>query len=344
MKTQKKIVYYSYLAHQAYADVIATRGDVSLDGVDHTTAQAQADQLFADAHVFQIPATRGDVPAYYRADAALLARCPQLLVVSSSGAGYDTVDVDDCTRAGIIVVNQAGGNREAVAEHALAMMLTLSKKVIQSDRAMRRAVIHDRTAFMGNDLKDKTVGIVGLGAIGTRLADMCRAAFQMRVLAHDPFLAPEAFAAHGATSVALETLIAESDFVSLNCPLTAETRHLFGARAFALMKPSAYFITTARGGIHDEAALAEALTAGTIAGAGLDVWETEPPLPEHPLMAFDNVLVSCHTAGVTHEARRTIATIAAEQVLELLDGRQGSRVLNPEAWDRFSARRAALFM
>ena len=137
----------------------------------------------------------------------------------------------------------------------------------------------------------------------TRVAQLCRGLFNMRVLAYDPYLTAEQVKARGAEQVALDDLLRESDFVSVNCPLTAETRRMMDARAFGLMKPEAYFVTTARGFIHDEAALAEALAAKRIAGAGLDVWEDEPPPPDHPLMQFDNVLLSPHTAGVTRESR-----------------------------------------
>jgi D-3-phosphoglycerate dehydrogenase len=133
-------------------------------------------------------------------------------------------------------------------------------------------------------------------------------------------------------------LLQRADYVSVNCPLTAETRGMIGARQYALMQPHAYFITTARGFIHDEAALAEALREKRIAGAGVDVWAKEPPPPEHPLLQFDNVIASQHTAGVTHEARAHIATIAAEQLLEIFAGKRPPRLINPEAWPAFARR------
>jgi D-3-phosphoglycerate dehydrogenase len=164
----------------------------------------------------------------------------------------------------------------------------------------------------------------------------------MRVLAYDPYLSAEQIAAKGAEKVAtLDELLRVADYVSVNCPHTAETRGMMGAAQFAMMQPHAYFITTARGGIHDEDALAAALTAGQVAGAGLDVWEEEPPPSDHPLMRFDNVLVSPHTAGITRQSRHNIAKIAAEQMLDILDGKKPSRLLNPEVWpvyrERFSA-------
>ena len=160
----------------------------------------------------------------------------------------------------------------------------------------------------------------------------------MRVLAYDPYLTAAQCEARHATKVGLEELLANGDFVSINCPLNAETRGMIGAAQFALMRPTAYFISTARGHIHDEAALAAALTKRAIAGAGLDVWATEPPPIEHPLLAFDNVLVSPHTAGVTKETRHNMGKIAAAQVLDAIDGKPVKRVVNPQVWPHYARR------
>jgi D-3-phosphoglycerate dehydrogenase len=165
----------------------------------------------------------------------------------------------------------------------------------------------------------------------------------MRILAYDPLVTSDYMMAHGAEPVSLQALLHTSDFVSLHCPLTTATEGLMSADAFAMMQPHAYFITTARGSIHDETALVAALRDGKIAGAGLDVWSKEPPAPNHPLLGFDNVIVSSHTAGVTHEARQNIATVAAEQIIDLFDGVRAPRILNPEVWDVFSERLERMF-
>jgi len=163
------------------------------------------------------------------------------------------------------------------------------------------------------------------------------------VLAYDPYLSACEISARGAAKVELDDLLRRSDYVSINCPLTQESRGMFGAREFSLMQPHAYFITTARGFIHDEDALLAALKDKLIAGAGLDVWSKEPPPPEHPLLQLDNVLASPHTAGVTREARQNMGRIAAEQILDALDGKRPSRIINPEVWPRYSERFARTF-
>jgi D-3-phosphoglycerate dehydrogenase / 2-oxoglutarate reductase len=160
----------------------------------------------------------------------------------------------------------------------------------------------------------------------------------MKVLAYDPYLSAAEIAARGGEKVELDDLLRRSDYVSINCPLTRENRGMIGAKQFALMQPHAFFITTARGFIHDEDALLQALKEKRIAGAGLDVWSKEPPPPEHPLLQFDNVLASPHTAGVTREARENMGRIAAEQVLDTLDGKRPPRIINPEVWPRYAKR------
>jgi D-3-phosphoglycerate dehydrogenase len=258
--------------------------------------------------------------------------------VSTSGAGYDTVDVKDCTEAGVLVVNQTGGNAEAVAAHVVAMMLMLSKQIIQTNHALRRGTMRDRAAFMGNDVQGRTIGIVGLGNVGRRVAELCRGLFAMQVIACDPYLDADTIKTRGAAKVTLDELLRRADFVSINCPLDDGTRGMIGAREFALMQPHAFFITTARGFIHDERALAEALRSKQIAGAGIDVWDKEPPPPDHPLLQFDNVVASPHTAGVTREARANMGRIAAEQLIMTLDGKRPPRIVNPQVWPAYAKR------
>jgi D-3-phosphoglycerate dehydrogenase len=218
------------------------------------------------------------------------------------------------------------------------MLLTLSKRIVEADRRLRRQRDVNRNDLIGTEAQARTIGIVGLGHVGRRVAELCNGLLGMTILAYDPYLSAEEIAARGGKKVALEELLRRSDYVSINCPLTPETRGMIGAREFSLMQPHAYFITTARGFIHDEDALLRAIKENRIAGAGLDVWSKEPPPPDHPLLQFDNVLASPHTAGVTREARRNMGRIAAEQLLDALDGKRPPRLINPEVWPHYSER------
>ncbi len=334
----KRVFYVKYLAHNGYADVVRSRPDVRLDKLENEAPDHLAAPVLAEAHAYQIGSARDEIAPKYYAHRELLARTPNLLLVSTHGAGYDTVDVRACTEAGVLVVNQSGGNAESVAEHVLAMLLTLSKRIMETDRAMRSEAHIERNDFMGTEALGKTIGIVGLGNIGRRVTELCRGLLRMRVLAYDPYLSSETISARGAEKVELDELLRRADYVSISCPLTDETRAMIGRREYALMQPHAYFITTARGFIHDEDALLDALRNKKIAGAGLDVWAKEPPPRDHPLMRFENVLVSPHTAGVTKEARRNMGRIAAEQLLDTLDGKRPPRIVNPEVWPRYVQR------
>jgi D-3-phosphoglycerate dehydrogenase / 2-oxoglutarate reductase len=340
----KNVFYVKYLADEAiYTQIVGEESSIALTRLENESPASVASPVLAAAHGYQVGASRDELARHFHVTDELLAQCPKLLVVSSNGAGYDTVDVEACTRAGVMVVNQAGGNAQSVAEHALGMMLSLSKRIVEVDKALRREGTFERTAYKGVEVFGKTVGIIGIGHVGSKLAGMCRSALGMTVLAYDPFLGDNEIAARGARKVELEQLLKASDFVSINCPLTAESRGMIGEAQLALMKPSAMLITTARGSIHDEVALEEALRAKKIAGAGLDVWEKEPPPADHPLMAFDNVFVSPHTAGVTNDARRHMARIAAEQMIATLKGERPPRLVNPEVWPAYAKRFAKEF-
>jgi D-3-phosphoglycerate dehydrogenase len=334
----KRVFYVKYLPHQVYVDILQARPDVRLDRLENEVAEEVAAPILSAAHAYQVGAARDELAKHFHVDQDLLRRAPNLLIVSSNGAGYDPVDVEACTASGVLVVNQSGGNAHSVAEHALGMLITLSKRILEADRALRRDSNINRNALMGSEVQGKTIGIVGLGNVGRRIAELCKGLLGMKVLAYDPYLTATEMAARGGEKVELDELLRRSDFVSISCPLTKESRGMIGAREFGLMQKHAYFITTARGFIHDEEALVEALRNRSIAGAGLDVWAKEPPPPDHPLLQFDNVLASPHTAGVTKEARANMGRIAAEQLLDALDGKRPPRIINPEAWPRYVAR------
>ena len=334
----KRVFYVKYLPNEIYSNILRARPDVRLDRLENDSPDEISAPILAAAHAYQIGAARDELAKHFHVDQDLLRRAPNLLIVSSNGAGFDPVDVEACTEAGVLVVNQSGGNANSVAEHALGMLLTLSKRILEADRALRREAIVNRNALMGTEAQGKTIGIVGLGSVGRRIAELCKGLLHMKVLAYDPYLTASEMAARGGEKVELDELLRRSDYVSISCPLTRDNRGMIGAREFALMQPHAYFITTARGFIHDEAALADALRNKRIAGAGLDVWAKEPPPPDHPLLQFDNVLASPHTAGVTKEARINMGRIAAEQLLDALDGKRPPRLINPEVWPHYVTR------
>jgi D-3-phosphoglycerate dehydrogenase len=339
----KRVFYVKYLAHPIYADMLRARSDVRLDRLENESAEEAFAPVLREAHAYQIGAARDELAPHFHVHADLLRRAPNLLIVSSNGAGFDPVDVEACTAAGVLVVNQSGGNAHSVAEHTLGMMLTLSKRIIESDRRLRRDPDVNRNDLMGTEVQGRTLGIVGIGNVGRRIAELCKGLLGMKVLAYDPYLSGEEIASRGAEKVELDDLLRRSDYVSINCPLTKESRGMIGGREFSLMQKHAYFVTTARGFIHDEAALEDALRNRRIAGAGLDVWSREPPPPEHPLLQFDNVLASPHTAGVTKEARENMGRIAAEQMLGALDGNRPPRIINPEVWPHYQQRFARTF-
>ena len=338
------VLYFDVLMDDIFLDVLDTDGGFAIEKRSLKETDDEIFDALSRTHVYQISSAKDELPGQFWGVQSLFERCPNILLLSTYGAGYDVCDLEAATEAGVAVVNQAGGNKEGVAEHALAMMLAVAKKLIQADRATRRGGITDRAAFKGIELQGKTVGIIGLGHVGTRLADLCKGLFDCRILAVDPYLSAEEIAAKGAEKIgSLEELAAASDFVSLNCPLTPETRGMVNEAVFQAMRPGTIYVATARGYIHDEEALTAALASGHLAGAGLDVWDIEPPPTDHPILAMDNVIVSPHTAGVTFESRRNIAKITAEQLIQIRDGGRPPRLLNPAVWPRFRERFEQVF-
>jgi len=334
----KVVVRFNQWYDPAMAARFAREPDIQLrtverDGSDDDGAWA----ALADAHAFQVSSAKDELPRQWFVTDELLARCPNLLCVSSNGAGYDTVDVGACTARGILVVNQAGGNAQSVAEQTIGMMLDVTRRISFNDRILRRERGFTREEIMGREMSGKVVGLVGLGHIGTRVARLARA-FDMTVLAVDPYLTEEEIERRGAQPATFEQVLERSDFVSLHCPRDKDTLKMMDAAAFGRMKKGAVFVTTARGGIHDESALLEALTSGHLMGAGIDVWDKEPPPIDHPLLKLDNVVATYHTAGVTNEARRNMATYAAEQIVGILKGGKPPRLINAEVWPAYMKR------
>jgi len=332
----KRLVFFEQFMHPVAEATLGAAGDIELTRLAYSNPESVNWQALEQASGFQLSAS-AEIKEPWRGSAALLDRCQSLLAVCSAGAGYDAIDVEACTARGVIVCNQGGANVEAVAEHAIGFMLALSKKIGLANRALLRGEAADRSKFWGNDIQNKTVGLVGLGKIGIRTGELARA-LGMKVIAFDPSLHAEAISERGAEAVSFDTLLEQSDFVSVHCPLTPGTRDLFDSSAFSRMKRSAYFINTSRGGIHSEQALLNALQTGQIAGAGLDVFDVEPPPSDHPLLKLDNVLATPHIAGGTYEGVEALAQTTAEQWLTIFSGKVPARLINPLAWPKYCDR------
>ena len=262
--------------------------------------------------------------------ARVLAAAPQLKAISRTGVGYDAVDVKAATARGVVVTTTPGVNRDAVADLALALMLCCARKLTANLDEVHRG---EWNRHEGVDLARKTLGIVGLGTIGKEVAQRARA-FKMRNVAYDLVQDLPFAERHGVAYVSLETLLRESDFVSLHCFLSASSRHLINAERLALMKPTAYLLNTARGGLVDTAALCRALQEKRLAGAGLDVVEEEPLPVDSPLRAFDNVYLTPHAGGATADARQRSGTMAADNLIRALRGERPEGIVNPEVLQR----------
>ena len=262
--------------------------------------------------------------------ARVLDASPQLKVISRTGVGYDAIDVKAATARGIIVCNTPGVNRHAVTEWTFALLLSCSRKLKENQAEVRAG---GWTRHEGIDLAGKTLGLVGLGTIGKEVAQRADA-FEMRILACDVIRDTQFAEAHRVTFVPLEELLRESDFVSLHTFQNEKTRHLINAERLALMKPTAFLINTARGGIVDTEALCRALTEKRIAGAALDVFEGEPLRAESPLRAIENLYLSPHVAGATADARRLSGAMAAENLICGLNGERPPGILNPDVLAR----------
>jgi len=267
-----------------------------------------------------------------RVSAATVARgdC-RLRIVARHGVGYDSVDVPALSAKGIVLTNTPIAVRRPVAVATLTLLFALAGRLFAKDRITRAGRWTDRNDLMGMGLVGRTLGIVGGGGIGQELLRVS-APFGLRRVVADPYASDEALRALDASRVPLGQLLRESDFVVVSCLLNDETRHLIGAPQFALMKPGAYFINVARGSVVDEPALIEALRSGTIAGAGLDVFEQEPVDPANPLLGMDNVIVTPHALCWTDECFHAIATSGLQGVVDFSLGRRPAHIVDPAAW------------
>jgi D-3-phosphoglycerate dehydrogenase / 2-oxoglutarate reductase len=246
----------------------------------------------------------------------VIAASPRLKVIAKHGTGVNNIDLEAAARQGIPVLRALGANARSVAEHTIALVIALMKDIVPLDRAVKGGE-WPKSGYVGRDLAGAKLGLVGFGAIGQEVATLARG-IGMSVTVFDPYTAELPHEVVRETD--LDTLIATSDIVSLHCPLTKETHHLINAERLARMKPTSFIVNTARGGIIDEAALAEALRDGTIAGAGLDSFAEEPPPKDSPLWSLRNIIVTPHTGGAAKGAMQAMAETAARHVISVLDG------------------------
>ncbi len=259
-------------------------------------------------------------------DATVFAACPRLKVIARTGVGVDAIDMDAATEAGVVVATTPGANEEAVADHALAMILALQRRLAENDAAIRDGRWDRAGSLTPGDLYGATVGLVGSGVIG-RAVIRRLLAFGTTVIVYDPFLdvAPE-----GTQLVDLPTLLARSDVVTVHAPLTVGTRNLLGAEQFAAMKLGAFVINVSRGGIVDEEALADSIRSGHLAGAGLDTFAKEP-VGDSPLRDLPTVIMSPHIAGLSHRSIEAMTEQATQAVLDVVAGRLPAHPKNPQA-------------
>jgi D-3-phosphoglycerate dehydrogenase/(S)-sulfolactate dehydrogenase len=252
-------------------------------------------------------------------NARLLEKAHRLKVVGRAGVGVDNVDLEAATRRGIVVMNTPGGSSVTVAELTVALMLSLARPIAQATASVKGGK-WEKKKFQGHELAGKTLGVVGIGNIGSVVVDRCLG-LKMKVVAYDPFISPEAASKLGVTLVALDELWGLADVISLHIPLTEQTRNLVDAQVLARMKKGALLVNCARGGIIDEQALADALASGHLGGAALDVFDKEPPPPDHPLLKLDGFICTPHLGASTEEAQAAVAVAVAEQLaLYLRDG------------------------
>ncbi len=257
----------------------------------------------------------------------------RLKLIARFGVGYDMVDVPALTEHGVLLTITPDGIRRPVATAALTFVLMLAQKVPTKDRLVRQGRWSERVNHMGTGLSGRTLGSVGVGNIGSELFRLATP-FQMRHIACDPYVTQESVRPLGVTLVDMDTLFREADFLCVNCPLNEETRQLVGAKQFALMKPTAYFVNTARGPIVNERALYEALAANRIAGAAIDVFEQEPTPPGNPLLALENIIVTPHHVCLTDECINTVTASVFNACRELAHGRVPRNVVNQQVLGR----------
>ncbi|CAN5600053.1 hypothetical protein BH23PLA1_BH23PLA1_37350 [soil metagenome] len=319
---ERPIIYCMTTMHESGMNLLHEAGEVHMaSALDPETLRREV--VEADAIVTR---THGDI------DADLMDCAPRLVVIGRHGVGYDQIDIPAATERGIQVLTTPGANVEAVVEHALAFLIGLSKHFPQQMAALNSGQYHNRTKWMGRDLTGRTLGIIGFGRIGKRMGVLCHQAFGMKVLYNDIVEIPQAAElAAGARRVELNELLACSEYITLHVPLDASTRRMIDRGALSKMQPETILINTCRGPVVDESAVAEALDAGRLWGYGADVFDIEPPPPDHPLVGRPDVMLTPHSAAQTVESLRNMASWVAEDVIGYLRGEPPKRPVNDPA-------------
>jgi D-3-phosphoglycerate dehydrogenase len=317
---RKPVVLCTQAMHEA--------GRAMLEPVADLRVPAQADPALLDAML----ADSDYLVVRNHLRPGFLDQTHRLRAIVRHGTGLDMIPMDSATRQGIPVANVPGANAQAVAEHVVGCFFALARRFTAMDASLRRTSWEDarRIASHSVELAGKTVGIIGVGDIGSRIASICASALRMRVLGYHP--RRKVFPA-GIEGVSLDELLTTSDFVTLNCPLTDETRGILDANRIGQLKPTAFVVNAARGGLVDELALADALRTRAVAGAAVDVFSSQPLAASHPFRNLENILLTPHSAALTRESSVAMSTGTARQLLRLMRGERPDHLVNPEVWD-----------
>jgi D-3-phosphoglycerate dehydrogenase len=269
------------------------------------------------------------ISSAYFTRASLAGSDGRLKLIVRFGAGFERVDLDACTEHGIMVCHAPLGPTEPMAQGTLGLMIACATRMFQKDDVIRRGKWGERVHHMGTDLTGKTLGLIGLGNIGTRVVDKV-APFDMKVIAYDPYAPDQRFKNYGVQPVSLETVLKEADFISVHCPLTEESRSMLKEEHFKMMKPTALFFNTSRGGFYEDRLLARALTEGWINGAGIDVFEDEPNIENNPLVEIGNCIVTPHAIGFTQGLFETIFHWVSRSIMQFANNELPDNIVNIE--------------
>ena len=269
-------------------------------------------------------------------------KADNLKIIARAGVGVDNIDLDEATEKGIMVVNSPESTSITVAEHTMGLLLTLARKLSIADKSVKEGK-WEKKKFMGTELRNKTLGVIGMGRIGSQVVNRCKA-FEMDAIVYDPYLPEEVAKQMGVVLTDLETVLKNADFITIHVPLTPETKHLISEHEFDIMKDTAFITNCARGGIIDEDALYDALSNNKIGGAALDVYEEEPPAEDSKLFELDNIVLTPHIAASTKEAQRDAAIIVADEIIELAKGGTPQNVLNMPRIDNHTYKKLVPYM